>query len=222
MSAPSVHRMAQERLDWSSLDAVWLSHFHLDHIGGLAPFLFGIKHAAQAQGRSKPLNIFGGRGLEKLFRAIDEAGNFKLFEQKFPVQFCEVGPGTSFQILPKLEASTCKTPHTDNSLALRLTDESGASIVYTSDTGYAEEICAFASGAHLLLMECSFVRDKPVETHLQLSEAMRLAALAKPQKVMLTHLYPEWDAVDLACEARKLWDGETIAATDGLRLNIGT
>jgi ribonuclease BN (tRNA processing enzyme) len=220
MSAAAVHRMAQERLDWSNLDAVWISHFHLDHLGGLAPFLFGIKHAAQAQGRSKPLNIFGAHGLEKLLRAIDDAGNFKLFRQKFPVQFCEVEPGASFQILQNLQASTLKTPHTSESMALRLTDESGVSIVYTSDTGYAEELCAFASGAQLLLMECSFVRDKPIETHLELSEAMQLAARARPQKVVLTHLYPEWDGVDLVSEARKLWDGETIAATDGLRLEI--
>jgi ribonuclease BN (tRNA processing enzyme) len=220
MSAAAVHRMAQEGLDWPNLDAVWISHFHLDHLGGLAPFLFGIKHAAQAQERRQPLNIFGGQGLEKLFRAIDEAGNFKLFKQKFPVQFQEVGPDASFQILPGLLARTCKTPHTSESLALRLTDESGVSLVYTSDTGYAEELCAFAAGAHLLLMECSFVRDKPIETHLELSEAMQLARRARPQKVLLTHLYPEWDGVNLVGEASRLWDGETIAATDGLRLKI--
>ena len=39
---------------------------------------------------------------------------------------------------------------------------------------------------------------------------------------MLTHLYPEWDAVDLEAEAKKLWPGETIVARDGLRLEVGT
>ena len=37
MSADAPHRMAQEGLDWAGLDAVWISHFHLDHSGGLAP-----------------------------------------------------------------------------------------------------------------------------------------------------------------------------------------
>jgi ribonuclease BN (tRNA processing enzyme) len=220
MSAAAIHRMAQEKLDWPNLDAIWISHFHLDHLGGLAPFLFGTRHAPQTQARSKPLNIFGGHGLEKLFRAIDEAGNFKLFKQKFPVQFREVGPGTEFRILPNLRAHTFKTPHTDESLALRLTDERGVSIVYTSDTGYTEDLCAFAADAHLLLMECSFPRDKPTMKHLELSEAMHIASGARPKKVVLTHLYPEWDGADIESEAGKLWDGEVIAATDGLRLQI--
>jgi ribonuclease BN (tRNA processing enzyme) len=71
------------------------------------------------------------------------------------------------------------------------------------------------------MMECSFWRNKPVETHLELRDAMRLAERASPRRVLLSHLYPEWDGVDLAAEAKKLWPGETLAATDGLRLNIG-
>jgi ribonuclease BN (tRNA processing enzyme) len=49
---------------------------------------------------------------------------------------------------------------------------------------------------------------------------MRLAQECAPRKVVLTHLYQEWDHVDLAAEARSLWSGETIEAKDGLRLEI--
>ena len=38
-SAPAVHRAAEEGCDWAALDAVWISHFHLDHVGGLARLL---------------------------------------------------------------------------------------------------------------------------------------------------------------------------------------
>jgi ribonuclease BN (tRNA processing enzyme) len=69
-------------------------------------------------------------------------------------------------------------------------------------------------------MECSFFRAKPVETHLELEEAMRLARRARPGRVVLSHLYPEWDGLDLAAEAARLWDGETIEARDGLRMEI--
>jgi ribonuclease BN (tRNA processing enzyme) len=70
-------------------------------------------------------------------------------------------------------------------------------------------------------MECSFWRNKPVETHLELKDAMELARRAGASKVLLAHLYPEWDGVDIEGEAKKLWPGETIAAVDGLRLLVG-
>ncbi len=219
-SAPIVHRVAEEGLNWVELDSIWISHFHLDHVGGLAPLLFGTKHAPQTRDRRKPLTIFGPHGLEQLFNAFDEANDYQLRKQPFPLKFHEVSPEEQFEILPYVRAETLSTPHTAESLALRLTDETGATLCYTSDTGYTESLATFASGADLFLMECSFPHSKPVETHLELKDAMRLAELSEARRVMLTHLYPEWDDIDLAAEAKKLWRGETLEATDGLRVEI--
>jgi ribonuclease BN (tRNA processing enzyme) len=220
VSASAVHRMAQEGLDWAGLDAIWVSHFHLDHVGGLAPFLFGTKYAPQTQARRKPMTVYGGYGLKKLFRAFDQANSYDLLKQPFPVEICEVAPRSKLEMLPGLMAETLSTPHTRESLAIRLTDEAGTRLVYTSDTGYTEALSAFAHGADLFMMECSFWRDKPVKTHLELADAMRLARDAEPRTVLLTHLYPEWDGVDISAEAQKLWPGETRAATDGLCLEV--
>ncbi|HZH29405.1 MAG TPA: ribonuclease Z [Pyrinomonadaceae bacterium] len=220
IGAPSIHRMAQEKLDWVNLDAVWISHFHLDHLGGLFPFLFGTKHAPETQSRRKPLHVYGPRGLLKLFRAFDEAGDYKLLRQPFPVEIREVAPHSSFDLLPGLRAETFSTPHTSESLALKLTDRDQSSLVFTSDTGYTDALATFAGGVSLFLMECSFFRDKPIELHLELAEAMRLAERSGARRCMLSHLYPEWDAVNLVAEAKKLWSGETIEARDGLRLEI--
>jgi ribonuclease BN (tRNA processing enzyme) len=220
ISATAVHRAAQEGFDWVGLDAIWVSHFHLDHVGGLAPFLFGTRHAPQTQERRKPLRVYGPRGLEKLLRAFDEAGAYKLFEQPFPLEVREVSPREEFEVFDGLRAEAFSTPHTGESLAVRLSDVDGATLVYTSDTGHTDALAEFARGAGLFLMECSFFRTKPVETHLVLADAMRLARLAAPRRVMLAHLYPEWDGVDIAAEAAKLWDGETVEARDGLRLEI--
>ncbi|HEV7905106.1 MAG TPA: ribonuclease Z [Pyrinomonadaceae bacterium] len=220
ISAASVHRMAQEKLDWVNLDAVWISHFHLDHLGGLFPFLFGTKHAPDTQERRKPLNIYAPRGIKKLFQAFDVAGDYNLLKQPFPVEIHEVAPLTEFEILPGLRAETFSTPHTSESLALKLTDRDTATLVFTSDTGYTDALATFARDASLFLMECSFFRDKPVELHLELKEAMRLAETSGAHRVMLAHLYPEWDNFNLVAEAKKLWDGETIEARDGLRLEI--
>jgi ribonuclease BN (tRNA processing enzyme) len=220
ISADAPHRMAQEGLDWVNLDAIWISHFHLDHSGGLAPFLFGTRAAPQTQQRHKPLTVYAGSGFESILKAFDEANNYRLFEQPFPLKVIELKPGSKFEIFTELKAKTFSTPHTPESLAIRLTDGAGHVLVYTSDTGYSEELAEFAKGADLLMMECSFFKDKPVKTHLELSEALQLARRSAPQKLLLTHLYAEWDGVDLVAEAKRLWPGEALEAYDGLRLEL--
>jgi ribonuclease BN (tRNA processing enzyme) len=218
--ADAPHRMAQENLDWPNLGAIWISHFHLDHMGGLTPFLFGVKWAPQTQNRTKPLRIFGPSGLGKLVNAVNESNDYRLFEQPFAIEIVEVSPNTEFEILPGLSANTLSTPHTEESLALRLKDEDSKLFVYTSDTGFSDDLAPFSKDAALLLMECSFRRNKPVQKHLELADAMRMAHDCAPEKLVLTHLYPEWDGVDLAAEARSLWPGETIEAKDGLIVEV--
>ena len=219
-SPSAIQQMAELRLDWAGLDAIWISHFHLDHFGGLAPYLFGIKHAAETRGRTSPLRIFGGRGLDALIRDIDAAGGYRLLEQRFAIEIVEVGELEPFEILPGVEAVAKKTPHTDASHAIHIRDGE-ATMVFTADTGFDTSITGLAGGVGLFVLECSFVRDKPVELHLELAEAMHLIRRAAPRRAMLTHFYPEWDDVDFA-GAVAAFDPpcEVAEAFDGLRVEI--
>ena len=219
-SASAVHRMAQENLDWAQLDAIWISHFHLDHVGGIPAFLFGLKYAPETQNRTKVLKIFGAQGLRDLIGKFDAANDYNLLKQPFPLEIIEIEPLEKFQILENIEAVAMDTPHTTESLAIHL--RSGdKTFVYTADTGFTKTVAAFAEKVDLLILECSFFQNKPVETHLDLSEAMYLIRSAQPKKTILTHFYPEWDAIDLATEVKKFSPpGAVIEARDGESFEI--
>jgi len=217
-SASAIHRIAQENLDWVNLDAIWISHFHLDHCGGLFPFLFGTKHAPETQERTKSLKIFGAKGLRDLIERFDD---YELMKQPFPVEIVEIEGFDEFEILTDVQGFVFKTPHTDNSFAIRITENEEKSVVFTSDTGFAKPLGAFAKNVDLFVLECSFAENKPVEKHLELAEAMFLIRRAKPKKAVLTHFYAEWDAIDFKAEVEKFEPlCEVIEAQDGLILEI--
>jgi ribonuclease BN (tRNA processing enzyme) len=222
-SSDAAHRMAAENLDWANLDAIWISHLHLDHCAGLASLLFGLKHAPHTQGRNKPLRIIGCKGTRKLLKAVDDSNEYGLLNQPFPVKLQEVSTTykAAFEVLPSLRAQVFATGHTDESLALRITERDETTFVYTSDTGFSAELVDFARNTDLLLIECSFWRHRKTDKHLELADAMRLAQLAEPGTVILTHFYDEWDGVDIESKASELWPGKTIAAQDGLVVEFG-
>ena len=219
-SASIGSRMAANGLDWPYLDAIWISHFHLDHVGGLAPLLAGTKHAAQMNDRTKPLRIVGPTGLKKLLNALSDVNDYHLLEQPFPVEIIEIETLEPFEILPGIEATAMRTPHTSESHAIHIRDGE-ITLVYTADTGFDESLATLANRVDLFILECSFVKDKPAQKHLELAEAIHLIRKAKPKRAMLTHFYPEWDEVNFDEEVAKFSPMcEVIEATDGLSLAL--
>jgi len=217
-SASIGSRMAANGLDWPNLDAIWISHFHLDHVGGLAPLLAGTKHAAQMKDRIKPLRIFGPAGLKKLIDAFSDAYNYRLLEQPLPVEMVEIEALEPFEIVNGVEATAAKTPHTPESHAIHIRDGE-TTLVYTADTGFDESLATLANCVDLFILECSFVKDKPAQKHLELAESIHLIRKAKPKRAMLTHFYPEWDDVDFEEELAKFSPMcEVIEAVDGLKI----
>ncbi len=186
--------------DWPNLDAIWISHFHLDHVGGLAPFLAGTKHSDKMKKREKPLRIFGPVGIRSLLERFSDVNNYKLFEQPFPLEVVEIEPLENFEIVEGVAAAAMSTPHTDESCALHIRDADDSTLVYTADTGFTKTLAAFARQVDLLVIEASYPKDKPQKKHLELAEAMFIVRKAAPKRAMLTHLYPEWDEVDFESE----------------------
>ncbi len=70
-------------------------------------------------------------------------------------------------------------------------------LVYTGDTGPSADLAAWAKGCDLLLAECSLPDGQGVEGHLTPATVGRLAADAAARRLVLTHLYPPAERVDV-------------------------
>jgi len=77
-----------------------------------------------------------------------------------------------------------------------------------------------ARGAHTLLIDCSFPDDRPVPGHLTPSGVAHIASEAGVERVVLTHISPQAERVDLVSEVARGYAGEVIAAEDGLKLDV--
>ncbi len=109
--------------------------------------------------------------------------------------------------------------HRRESIAYRLDHEGGA-FAYTGDTEYSQSVVELARGADTLLIECSFPDEAPVPGHLTPSGVARIASEAGVRRVVLTHIYPAADRLDLVSEVSRGFDGEVILAEDGLALSV--
>ena len=75
-----------------------------------------------------------------------------------------------------------------------------------------------ARGADTLLIECSFPAEVP--GHLTPEGVARIASEAGVRRVVLTHIYPAADELNLVTEVGRGFEGEILVAEDGLAFEV--
>lgn len=217
--AGTLHALPRYERDWPAVTHIFLSHFHLDHIGELPALLFALKHSPGVEGRTVPLRIMGPVGTAHLLRTWEAALGYDLLGLKFPVEIEETQPGREYSLLDGHSMRVHPTPHTDESLAVRV-EERGTSVGYTGDTAYSEDLAGFFHRADLLIADCSFAQPQAEIKHMSIPEVAELAQRAEVSRLMATHLYPKLDRLDVKGEIAKIFSGSVMVAHDGLSLEI--
>lgn len=219
----TVRSLARVGANWPEITHLWISHFHTDHIGDLPALLFALKWGLLPAAREAPLEIWGPRGLGDRLAAFAAATGDHVLDPGFPVLVREVDPGVALPLASDLELRTLKTPHTDESLAVRLEGE-GVSVTYTGDSGPAVPLGEFASGSGLFVAECSLPDDLVGDNHLSPSSVAAFAAIARPRRLLLTHVYPQLRARASVAELVRAagYAGPVDLAVEGWRSDGGS
>jgi len=120
----------------------------------------------------------------------------------------------------EMKVSSKSMAHLPGSVGYRIEWSDGRSVVISGDTGICENIVNLATGADLLVLECSFPDEKKVEGHLTPSLAGRIARESGCRRLLLTHLYPVCDQYDIFHQCRQVYSGEIILGEDLMRIKI--
>jgi ribonuclease BN (tRNA processing enzyme) len=198
------------------LDAVLVTHEHLDHCLDLLPLTVArVFHPEPL----RPLPFGAPAGVFGRLAAVERDQHRQEMYGLFEVR--ELEAGDVFEVGP-FRITTRALPHLVPNLGFRV-EAGGASLAYTGDTGPSEEIEALAEGVDLLVSEASWEDERGilVEGHLTARQAAEHAAAAGADRLLLTHF---WQTVnrDRARElAAAAFDGEVVVADEGLALPVG-
>lgn len=217
----SVHGLARHGKPWWDVTHLVLSHYHTDHLGDLPHLLFALKWAAP-QPRSHPLRILGPPGLEERVNHLAGAYGDFIREQEFPLEYVELPRDGSWEDpdVPELAVAFCPTPHTPESVAMRIRTGKGV-VGYTGDTGPDPEVGRFLQGCDALVCECALPDPPPFDNHLSPSGVAELATNASPGLVILTHVYPPQKPQEVPLQvARAGYSGAVLCGEDGMSVTL--
>ncbi len=209
-------RLEQAGIDFRTVESVYLSHFHPDHCAGLVPLLFA--HYVPDGRSRRRLRIVGAAGTAHLYDSLRRAWGDWMAPKSLEIEISEVR-GHAFED-GSFEVTVGLGPHTESSLAFRISEKGGGTLVYSGDTPGGESLVNLARGADLLLLECSFPAGMRVSGHLSADEAGRIAAAAGVRRLVLTHFYPECASADVRSQAAEHFKGEITLAQDLARIEI--
>jgi len=213
-----VHRMAALGLPWAEITHVALTHFHADHTSDLATLMVAWRHG-QLPPRAAKVTLLGPPGTAALVARMAAALWKELETPGYPVEIVELPPGEGVDLAPEVRLSALKVPHTDESVAYSV-EYGGRRVVYTGDTAYHPPLAEWASACDVLLCECSLPAAMAVPVHLTPEECGMLAAIARPRTLVLTHLYPPVERVDVRGIVAVRYHGEVVVASDGWSTEI--
>lgn len=206
-AGPSVvRRLLETGYEVDDIDVLVLTHFHVDHTADLSTFFFACNYGRVP--RTKPLIIIGGKGIAGFYRGLQAVYPW-IRPKTYDLEIKRLVNGSLK--LGGITVVTAPVNHNPESIAVRL--EGGRSVTFSGDTGRSPNLIRLADRTDVLVAECSFPERK-VKGHLNLETLEKIVQKAKPKRVILTHLYPDWE------EYRGILHAPYLLGEDGMEIKL--
>jgi ribonuclease BN (tRNA processing enzyme) len=190
---------------WPEVDAIVISHFHLDHWGDVVPWTWGVLYGPGREAPRPELHLPPGGRTFVAGVAPQFGGTPDLFERAFEVSEYSAGAVThvaGFELLPvRLQHYRIE------SYGFRVSDGE-RTLAYSADSGPGDALVELARGADLFVCEATLRDGEPEPRgHLSLAEAELAFTTARARRLLVTHRPEELavgDGIELAHDGLEL------------------
>jgi ribonuclease BN (tRNA processing enzyme) len=217
----SLQHLAQAGQTYRSLNRVFVSHNHPDHISDLLPLLQALNYTP-AFTRLEPLIIYGPHSVKEYLQI--NLGYAPALRPRFPFRFVVLEDGSHIKE-KEWQLTAKKMSHSTFTIGFRFIIGE-ACLVYSADTEPCPEVIELAQDSDLLILESSFTKQQPCPGHLTTKQAGEIAKIAGAKRLLLTHFYPSVDLLSASKKESEVrdsgYEGEIIFAEDLLHRNSTT
>ncbi len=185
--ASSLVGLKAKRVSLNDIQAIFVTHFHADHFGGIPFFMLDAQFLSK---RTEPLAIVGPPGLSDWYERVLETAfpGSSLTKPKFALSLVEL-QASQERTIAGVAVKPFQAQHGKPGgpfFAYRLEAE-GKAVAYTGDTEWTDELIHAAVNADLFVAEAYFF-DKKVRFHLDLETLVEKLPLIRPKRLILTHM----------------------------------
>jgi ribonuclease BN (tRNA processing enzyme) len=205
----------------AAVDAVLITHMHVDHFIDLLPYGHALAYPYRDSGR-RPRLLLPPAAREQLLRIADLLGMGYPLDRVFELE--EYDPDAAAVVGP-FTVRHREVPHYIRTWACELSNRQGGRFTFGADCGPNQALVEFARGTDLLMLEATEavvpdVAEGDVRGHMTAREAGEMARRAEAKRLVLTHFSDLLDAQAVIREGEAGFDGPVEPAQAGARFTV--
>ncbi len=211
-------KLSQIGVKPQDIDFIFITHFHADHTSDLFPLFMNLRLTDFDNTNTSLIfpQIIGPKGIYKFM--LNCSRNYQLPALKGwdKVKFIDIDKQQ--KITKNIKVEAYKVKHVAfgviaNAYAYCFTYKNKV-ITFSGDSIKCPGVEKACKNADIFVCDASYAKGKGNLAHMDTYDIGEIAQRNKVKKVILSHLYPQTDNVNLVTEVKEKFSGEVVKAKD--------
>ena len=216
-------RLSQAGINLKDIDYIFITHFHADHTSDLFALFMNYRLTDQFSGGNitKCPQIFGPKGIYKFLLKFSKSYQLPTVEGWGKMKFFDV---MTQQKIENIVVEAFRVNHIAAGVATKgyayrfiIGDKI---IAFSGDSVKCSGVKKACKNADIFVCDTSYAKGKHNLAHMDTIDIGNIAKKNHVKKVILSHLYPQTDDIDLVSEVKENFSGEVLRAKDLMTIDL--